>query len=74
MRHGVRRKKTTPPPPGLDLRPFIGRGELSLDGEAGNVVSDFYAMAEAIAAGTFVMGSDRYSANAPGRLTPTPFV
>ncbi len=40
----------------LDLRPFIGLGELSLDSDAGRVVCDFYAMTAAISTEGFEAG------------------
>jgi hypothetical protein len=43
----------------LDLRQFVGSGELSQDGDAGRVVSDFYAMAAAISSEGFDAGLRR---------------
>jgi hypothetical protein len=56
MPRSVRRKKTSARPLQVDLRRFIRRGERFLDGEAGGVVSDFYAIARAISSEGFDKG------------------
>jgi hypothetical protein len=58
----------------LDLRQFIGLGELSLDGDAGRIVSDFYAMTAAISSEGFEAGLRNLAQGLDTHRRPTEIV